>query len=109
MPLRVSNIRLGLDEPEASLPDHLALIFDVPAASLGPWRILRKSLDARDKDHIGFVYSVEVILREDERKIWQRAGKVRFRETRADLYTEPAFVMPEPGTRPLAHRPVVIG
>jgi uncharacterized FAD-dependent dehydrogenase len=109
MPIRVSNIRLGLDEPEVSLPERLAAIFGVPAHSLGTWRILRKSLDAREKDRIGFVYSVEVSPPEDEMKILQRAGTGRLRETRADLYAEPPFVMPEPGTRPLSHRPVVIG
>jgi uncharacterized FAD-dependent dehydrogenase len=109
MSLRVSNIRLGLDESEASLSDHLAVILDVPTNSLGSWRILRKSLDAREKNHLGFVYTVEVTLPGDENKVFRRSRGVRFRDARVELYTEPPFFMPETGTRPLEHRPVVIG
>src|SRR5713226_3121779 len=69
MSLRVSNIRLGLDQPEAILSEKLAGILRIPADLLGRWRILRKSLDARDKEHIGFVYSVEVSLADEEAKV----------------------------------------
>ena len=78
MSLRVSNIRLGLDQPEAILPEKLAAILCVPFDILGPWRILRKSLDARDKDCIGFVYSVEVSLADEEAKVAQLAADCRW-------------------------------
>ena len=60
MPLRVSNLRLGLDEPEAALGEHLAKALGVRADVLHHWRILRKSLDARDKHDLHFVYTAEV-------------------------------------------------
>ena len=109
MSLRVSNIRLGLDQPEAILPEKLADILGVPSDLLGPWRILRKSLDARDKDRIGFVYSVEVSLADEEAKVAQLAGDRAMPEARVELYSEPAFVMPEPGSQPLPQRPIVVG
>ena len=52
MALRISNLRLSLDEPEASLPDHLARALRLPRADIRRWRILRKSLDARNKDRV---------------------------------------------------------
>ena len=109
MSLRVSNIRLGLDQPEAILPEKLADILGVPSDLLGPWRILRKSLDARDKDRIGFVYSVEVTLADKEAKVAQLAGDRAMPEARVELYSEPAFVMPEPGSQPLPQRTIVVG
>ena len=109
MSLRVSNIRLGLDQPEAILPEKLADILRVPCDILGPWRILRKSLDARDKDRIGFVYSIEVSLADEEAKLAQWARDRAMPEARVELYSEPAFVMPEPGSQPLPQRPIVVG
>ena len=55
MSLRVSNIRLRLDEPEAALVGRLAPILGVAPDTLRQWRILRKSLDARDKSALRFV------------------------------------------------------
>jgi uncharacterized FAD-dependent dehydrogenase len=109
MPIRVSNLRLHLDEPEAALPEHLARALGLPAGAVGRWRILRKSLDARDKADLQFVYSAEVSGVEDEAGLVARAGRTARPETRVELYQEPPFVMPEPGERPLEHRPVVIG
>ncbi len=109
MSLRVSNIRLGLDQPEAILSEKLAAILRIPSNILGPWRILRKSLDARDKDRIGFVYSVEVSLADEEAKVAQWARDRAMPEARVELYSEPAFVMPEPGSQPLPQRPIVVG
>ena len=62
MSLRISNVRLGIDTPEAELPRRLATILGVRPDDLLSWRILRKSLDARDKRSLQFVYSAEVVL-----------------------------------------------
>ena len=65
MSVRVSNLRLRLDEPEAELAGHLARLLGLARDALPPWRILRKSLDARDKDDLRFVYSAEVSADDD--------------------------------------------
>ena len=79
----------------------------IPEA-LRHWRILRKSLDVRDKRDIAFVYSVEVVVPEDERKLVQRIGGRRS-QIEAALYREPPFELPPPGNEPLEHRPVIVG
>jgi uncharacterized FAD-dependent dehydrogenase len=109
MAIRVSNLRLSLDEPEAALADHLARVLGIEAGAIGPWRILRKSLDARDKAALQFVYSAEVIPPEDEKRLVAVARRNSRPEVRIDLYQEPPFTMPEPGQRPLEHRPVIVG
>ena len=45
MSLRVSDLRLPVEEPEATLPSHLARVLGVAPGDLARWRILRKSLD----------------------------------------------------------------
>lgn len=108
MPIRLSNIRLSVDEPELLLPGRLAHALDVRPTDISRWRILRKSLDARDKRDLAFVYSVEVVVPEDERRLVDRASRKRS-PIAADLYTEPPFEMPPLGTEPLPERPIVVG
>jgi uncharacterized FAD-dependent dehydrogenase len=105
MALRVSNVRLRVGEPEASLPGRLARILGLAPDEVRHWRILRKSLDARDKDALQFVYTAEVTVPADEAALAAKAG----RSAQVDLYREEAFVMPPPGAEPLPERPVVIG
>jgi uncharacterized FAD-dependent dehydrogenase len=109
VPIRVSGLRLGVDEPEAALAVYLARALGLSPDAVGPWRILRKSLDARDKDALRFVYAAEVRLPGDEALVVERAGRTAHGTTRVDLYEEPPFVMPSPGTEPLPDRPVVVG
>jgi uncharacterized protein len=106
MPLRLSNLRLRLDEPEAELPAQVVRLLRVPTGALQHWRILRKSLDTRDKDALAFVYTLAVSLAEDEARI---ARQVRDRRVRIEPYQELGFAMPPPGQRPLEQRPVVVG
>ena len=47
MPIRLSNIRLGVDESELALAGRLASALDVRPSDIERWRILRKSLDVR--------------------------------------------------------------
>jgi uncharacterized FAD-dependent dehydrogenase len=109
MPLRISNVRLGIDEPEAILPTRLAGILGLPPSALTHWRILRKALDARNKHSLQFVYTTEVSLPEDEARIAARAVRARRSATRVDLHQEAPFTLPRPGDRSLPHRPVIVG
>jgi uncharacterized FAD-dependent dehydrogenase len=118
MPLRVSNLRLPLDEPEIGLADHLARVLGIATSAIRHWRILRKSLDSRDKNDLRFVYSIEVTLAEELGRAALDAERRRpaFRVLHSSLgspriepYRETPFTLPVPGSRVLAHRPVVVG
>ena len=109
MALRISNVRLGLDEPEAALGEHLARVLGLAPDALGSWRILRKSLDARVKDSFHFVYTAEVRPLEDEGRLLSLALRKKRGDLRIEQHEEPAFRMPPRGAEPLAERPVVIG
>jgi uncharacterized FAD-dependent dehydrogenase len=109
MSIRVSNLRLSLDEPETVLPQRLARVLGLTPNAVQQWRILRKSLDARDKDALQFVYSAEVTLPEDEAQIVKQARRNVRRDIRVEEHQEPSFVVPDYGERPLEHRPVVVG
>ncbi|MDY3553325.1 NAD(P)-binding protein [Gemmata sp. JC717] len=105
MSIRVSNLRLPVDEPEAELPAHLARTLGIGPSELGRWRIVRKALDLRDKRQLRFVYNFELDLPGDEPAVVARARG----GAQVELHEEPPFAMPDPGPAPLPHRPVVIG
>jgi uncharacterized protein len=105
MSIRVSNLRLPVEEPEAALPNHLSRALGVLASELTRWRIVRKALDLRDKRHLRFVYNFEVDLAGNEGAVVARAHG----SEQVELHHEPPFAMPEPGSAPLPHRPIVVG
>ena len=109
MPLRVTNLRLGIDEPETVLPERLARVLGLPADEVSRWRILRKSLDARDASALRFVYTAEVSLPLEEERLVELARRRSRAEVRVELFEEEPFAMPPPGPESLAERPVVVG
>jgi uncharacterized FAD-dependent dehydrogenase len=104
MSWKVSNLTLGLDQPEESLKESLAQRLGVGQDDIRRLRILRKSLDARRHDEIHFVYAAEVELADDE--LSPRAASPDLQVT---PFQETPFDWPEPGSEPLAHRPVIVG
>ncbi|OAI41060.1 FAD-dependent oxidoreductase [Planctomycetaceae bacterium SCGC AG-212-D15] len=106
--IRISNVRLGLDAPEAALAEAIGHVLGTPSAQTAPWRILRKSLDARDKDNLQFVYSLAVDVPEDSAQLAERAPGASA-GVKVEHYDEEPFAMPPPGAAPLPVRPVVIG
>jgi uncharacterized FAD-dependent dehydrogenase len=116
MPIRLSNLRLSIDAPEAALPAEAAALLSVRPEEIRRWRILRKSLDVRDKRDLAFVYSTEIVVGEEsggdanvlESRLVAKAQQ-RKRGIQVEQFTEPPFEMPKPGTEPLPERPVIVG
>jgi uncharacterized FAD-dependent dehydrogenase len=109
MPLRISNLRLSVEEPEAALPSVVARVLGRAPADVRHWRILRKSLDARDATALQFVYSVEVTLPEQDPQALAKVRRVAPPAVRIEEYHDPVFELPPPGKQLLSHRPIVIG
>jgi uncharacterized FAD-dependent dehydrogenase len=99
MSLKLAHLRLELDEPETALTGKIARRLGVPPAEITRWRILRKSLDARQHDDLHFVYAAEVEL---------PASPVDLGPD-VEPYREEPFHWPQPGIQPLPQRPVIVG
>jgi uncharacterized FAD-dependent dehydrogenase len=104
MSLRVTNLRLPVAAPESDLASVLAQRLGVRADDVGRWRILRKSLDARSRHELEFVYSAVVDVPDE-------AHCLRLLRANGDVqhFAPQAFDDPPPGSEPLEHRPVVVG
>jgi len=106
MSLRITNLRVPIGEAEGELPGRLARALRVPATDIQSWRILRKSLDVRDKRDLRFVYSLETRVGDEDAV----AGKTALTSgIQIDRYQHESFELPPPGSEPLRQRPVVIG
>jgi len=107
VPILVRNLATRLDEPEDAVIEKAARRLKVPPAAFRRIGVVRRSIDARDKSAITFVYNVEVSLAggaSEERRVVQRLH----RQDVAILEMEPPPEI-EFGAEPLPGRPMVIG
>lgn len=104
MPFRVTNLRVSVELPEDELGATIARRLGLRESDLTSWRILRKSLDARSRRELLFVYSVVVHTDEDvSRRLLQKLPQD------ASVWEPVTFDDPEPGPQSLENRPVVVG
>lgn len=102
--LKITGIRIPVGEDEDSgLRTRFARLLKVKPAEITQVRILRKSLDVRDKRRLEHVYTAAVGVTEEER-ILRRASSDQIRP-----YVPDEFTLPPPGEAGLSERPVIVG
>lgn len=104
MLLRITNLRTPVELPEQELPSEIAKRLSVPVSDLASLKVLRRSLDARNRYRLEFVYSLTLSVPD--------ADASRFRDgegIQVDSWTPPVFDNPEPGEDRLPNRPVIVG
>ena len=101
--IRIPNLRLGLDETEEKLRERASRALRLAPERLRELRLVKKSVDARDKRDLHYVCTVLVAVEGDEEAALRRAGKCG-----ASLAApEPPFAVP--CLAPPRLRPVVVG
>lgn len=103
MTLRVFEIRLPLDHTEEDLRAALGERLGPAAGRLLSWRVARRSVDARSKRRVHFVYVADVEVEEPEAAL---RGKPPGRVEPAPRFS---WGPPAPGTDRLRQRPLVVG
>ncbi len=103
MPLRVTNLRTPVELPETQLPDELARVFEVRRDDVPAVRILRKSLDARNRQRLEFVYTLALGDDHSAHALKSRHGVT------VEAWQPTDFQEPESGHEPLPRRPVIVG
>lgn len=104
MSLRITNLTLPVEKPEAELRDVIAERLELSGDDIPSWRVLRKSLDARSRRGLKFVYSVYVDLPEEV-----AAVSVSDDDPNIQFFAPDQFEERPPGGAPLDERPVVVG
>lgn len=98
--IAISNLKLAPGADEAQLRALAARALNVPPQDITALRIRKKSLDARRKDDIHYVYTVGVTVRGDERKLVRRCRGAAIVQDKT--YPIPCIAPPQT-------RPVIVG
>ena len=107
--LRLSELKLQLDHPEDALLEAVLKRLRIPPNDVFEQRMVKRSIDARRRDQIQLIYSVDVRVR-GEAALLRRLGKTSRVRQAPDTTYRPVAQAP----RTLldgddAHRPVVVG
>lgn len=100
--LRVSNIKLNIDDNKSKIKSSLLKKLKIKETDLIKYFIYKESVDARKKGKIDFVYTVDVVVKNEDKLIKKKLKDVVEIKQRE-------YVGVESGTEKLQHRPVVIG
>ncbi len=102
--IRIPQLKLHISHTEAELCSAIAKELRMPEGSF-TYRIRKRSIDARKKPDLHYVYAIDVSLSsKDENRILQRS-KGRLLSVPEESY----HFQPSDGLPKLKHRPVVIG
>lgn len=102
--LRIRQIKVPIaKDNEEFLLTAISNILRVPSKELSNLSIVKKSLDARKKDNVHYVYEVDIKV-ENEDKILKRNKSLDITKTPDETYE-----FPNDGKENLTERPVIVG
>ena len=103
--IRVRQIKISIEkDSETELRHQLASKLNIKEKSIQDIKITKKSLDARQKPQLYYIYEVDAKL-EDEKSIL----KHKFRNQDIFLSPKEEYLLPKMGDKILSHRPIIIG
>lgn len=101
--LRVHEIKLAIDEGIELIPDKIKKKFNFKRVELASYSIYKESIDARNKDDIKFVYSVDIEVSNEVEFLKNNGnGKV---EVTPDM----TYQYVQMGEHTIKGRPVIVG
>jgi uncharacterized protein len=106
--LRITELRLPLEHPESALELAILRKLDIPKSALLEFSVFKRSYDARKKDALLFVYSVDVSVKEEAQLLKNFRGNGHIRPT-PDTGYHPVASAPGSYATDNALRPVVVG
>lgn len=98
--IRVQDIKLDLNEDITMLPVKIAKKLKIKTSDILSYMIFKEAVDARKKDDIKLVYTVDVETTKDEKLL------AKFPNLK---YASAAYVCPPKGDKVMKNPPVVVG
>ena len=103
--LRLSELRLPLDHGPEALQHEVLSRLRIPAERMRALRMVKQSIDARRRDRIQLIYSVDVAVDGESALLRRHRGNPRIRRAPDTRYRPVAKASPEAA----GQRPVVVG
>lgn len=101
--LTIRDIALPARHDSASLIYHAAKALRIPTSEISDLKIRKRSLDARKKDHIQYIYTVDVSTRHSETRVLKQC-----KNPKVSLAKQIIYHVPRPSGS-AEDRPVVVG
>lgn len=101
--IKINQLKLSIEHSKESLEDKIAKTLKIPKEQILHYEIAKRSIDARKKNEILYIYSIEVEVT-NEKKIIDRCKNQNVVLTKKTVYQTI-----KDGTQPMKHRPVVVG
>jgi len=103
--IQISQMKLRIPHTDKQLHDKVIKQLRIRPQDILSVKILKKSLDARKKPELYYVYTVDVTVKKESelKKKLKNANNIHFHENKA------SYTWAVDGTEPLINRPVIIG
>lgn len=101
--IRINQLKLPITHTKSELKKKAAKMLRVNDSQIKDLTIVRQSLDARHKNDLLFVYTIDVSV-PSESKVVKKVNNNNIM-----LINKKAYKFPKPGEMILKHRPVIIG
>ena len=101
--LKINQIKLPVGQNEQHLEKKIRKILNLPKTESFTYEIIKKSLDARKKPELFYVYTVHVTVH-NESKV-----KKKIHPSSVSVVTESEYQFPVAGKENLSARPVIVG
>ena len=106
--IRVNQIKVLPQAEESVLRKKVAELLKIKLVYIEKINIVKRSVDARKKPEIFYIYALDVELTKDLRGQEDALVK-RCKSNQVSLAVDLQYVFPAPGKRELMHRPVIVG
>ena len=102
--IRINQLKLSVGHTNADMKKKAAKMMRIPEDKILSLVPVRQSLDARKKNELLYIYSLNATVSGKEGAVIKNAKNVN-----VVLNTEKPYRFPEHGQEPLCHRPVIVG
>ncbi len=103
--IRISQLKLPITHTREQLYERAAKTLRIPAEALKSLTVVKRSVDARKKEQILFIYTLDAeVAGKDEKTVIRRAKNAAVTAAVREEYH-----FPKPGDGTLSHPPVIVG
>ena len=101
--LRIGQLKLEPNHSEQELLQKIAKTLRISVSDVKGYHIKKKSIDARKKPMLQFVYTVDVEVVNEAEVLKRQKG------SQITIAKDKVYEFPKPGTQIMRHRPIIIG
>ena len=102
--IKITQLKLNIRHTQEDLVKAIAKQLKISEKDIKSYTIIKKSIDARKKNEISYVYNIEVKTLSDEKKILQK-----LHNSNISIHERPKYLYTPSGIEKMKHRPVIVG